>query len=109
MPININKNNFDKEIKNEKLPIIIDVYATWCSPCQKMTPIFSELEKEYSGKCKFVAVNVDEARDLSIIFGVTSVPTFIFFYKGEIQFKDTGFMNKDSLKNKIDDFLLSIN
>lgn len=108
MPITINKDNFEQEIKNSKTPIVIDVYATWCGPCQQMKPIFTELAKEFENRCKFAELNVDEARDISIMFGVTSVPTFIFYNDGEMHSKDTGYMSKEALKNCIEDFLSSI-
>lgn len=108
MPVSINKENFDQEIKYCNMPIIIDVYATWCGPCQQMKPIFNELEKEFSGRCKFAAINVDEARDLSIMFGVTSVPTFIFYNNGEMHSKDTGYMSKAALQARIEDFIQSV-
>lgn len=107
MPIAINKDNFDSEVKSCKTPIIIDVYATWCGPCQQMKPIFHELEKEFEGRLKFAELNVDEARDLSIMFGVTSVPTFIFYNDGQMQSKETGYMSKEALKARIEDFLQS--
>ena len=108
MPITINKENFEKEIKQSKTPIVIDVYATWCGPCQQMKPIFTDLAQEFEGRCKFAELNVDEARDLSIMFGVTSVPTFIFYNDGEMHSKDTGYMSKEALKARIEDFLSSI-
>lgn len=108
MPIVINKDNFETEIKTSKLPIIIDVYATWCGPCQQMEPIFKELEEEFKDKCLFASLNVDEARDISIIFGVTSVPTFVFYNNGEMHSKDTGFMSKSALKSRIEDFIQSV-
>ncbi|MBM17829.1 MAG: thioredoxin [Epsilonproteobacteria bacterium] len=108
MPVTINKDNFDAEIKQSDKPIVIDVYATWCGPCQQMKPIFTELAKEFEGKCKFAALNVDEARDLSIMFGVTSVPTFVFYNNGEMHSKDTGYMSKEALKARVEDFLASV-
>jgi thioredoxin 1 len=108
MPIVINKDNFEKEIRQSNMPIVIDVYATWCGPCQQMKTIFTELEKEFIGNCKFASLNVDEARDLSIMFGVTSVPTFIFYNNGEMHSKDTGYMSKEALKARVEDFIESI-
>jgi thioredoxin 1 len=108
MPIVINKDNFTTEIKTSTLPIIIDVYATWCGPCQQMEPIFKELEEEFQGKCLFASLNVDEARDISILFGITSVPTFVFYNNGEMHSKDTGFMSKAALKSRIEDFIQSV-
>lgn len=109
MPVvNINKDNFEKEIKQYDKPVVIDVYATWCGPCQQMKPIFNDLEKEFEGRCKFAALNVDEVRDLSIMFGVTSVPTFVFYFNGEMHSKDTGYMSKEALKSRIEEFVTSV-
>lgn len=109
MPVvNINKDNFEKEIKQVDKPVVIDVYATWCGPCQQMKPIFTDLAKEFEGRCKFAALNVDEVRDLSIMFGVTSVPTFVFYVNGEMHSKDTGYMSKEALKSRIEEFVTSV-
>lgn len=102
MPVSITKNNFDTEITNSNKPIILDVYATWCGPCQQMVPIIDELEQEYGSKYKFAKLNVDESRELAIKYGVTSIPTFIFINeKNEIKGKETGYMSKDDLLGKI--------
>jgi thioredoxin 1 len=106
--VNINKDNFEKEIKQFDKPIVIDVYATWCGPCQQMKPIFNDLAKEFDGRAKFTALNVDEVRDLSIMFGVTSVPTFVFYYNGEMHSKDTGYMSKEALKSRVEEFIASV-
>lgn len=107
MPVIINKETIEKEVVQSKLPIVIDVYATWCGPCQQVAPIFEELETELSDTCKFGKLNVDEARELSIYYGVTSVPTFIFIKNNEIKHKETGYMSKDDLKAKIEAFIRS--
>lgn len=98
MAIAITAENFDHEIKKSANPVVIDVYATWCGPCQQMMPIFEELEKELGRQYTFAKLNVDEAREISIQFGVTSVPTFIFMKDGKIVGKETGYMSKDTLK-----------
>lgn len=105
MAITLTKENVEQEVNNTKLPVVIDVYATWCGPCQQMTPIFEQLEKELGDKCKFAKLNVDEARELSIQYGVTSVPTFVFIKNNEIKHKETGYMSKDDLRSKIEDFI----
>ncbi len=102
MTIAITQENFDAEITKATMPIVLDVYATWCGPCQQMMPIIEELEKELGSKYKFAKLNIDEAREISIQYGVTSVPTFVFIKDGEIKGKETGYMSKEVLKEKIE-------
>ncbi len=99
--VSITQLNFKKEVEDSALPVVIDVHAVWCGPCQQMAPIFDELEKEMGQSYKFVKINVDEARELSIKFGVTSVPTFLFVKNNELKGKEVGYISKDDLQNKI--------
>lgn len=105
MPVSITKENVDQEIGLSTLPVVLDVYATWCGPCQQMAPIFEELEQEIGNKYKFAKLNVDEAREISIKYGVTSVPTFIFIKDNKVQGKETGYMSKEDLEAKIQELL----
>ena len=105
MAITVTSQNFDQEINKSEKPVIIDVYATWCGPCQMMLPIFEELEKEFSDKYKFAKLNIDEERELAIEQNVSSVPTFIFVSDGKVVGKETGYMDKESFKSKIDGIL----
>jgi thioredoxin 1 len=105
MAISITQHNFEQEITNATKPIILDVYAPWCGPCQQMEPTIAELEKEYGDLYLFAKLNVDEAREISIKYGVSSVPTFIFIKDGVVKGKETGYMSKDTLKGKIDSYL----
>jgi thioredoxin 1 len=105
MPITITKDNFQKEVTNSTLPVVLDVYATWCGPCLQMAPIFEELEKEYGNKYKFVKLNVDESREIAINYGVTAIPTFIFIKKNEVVGKETGYITKENLLKKITELL----
>ena len=101
----ITSQNFDTEIKNSDKPIIIDVYATWCGPCQYMAPVFEELSKEMGDKYKFAKLNIDEERDIAVKYNVSSIPTFIFIKNGEVVGREMGFMEKETLKNKIEKHL----
>jgi thioredoxin 1 len=105
MPIAITKDNFEREITQSKVPVVLDVYATWCGPCLQMAPIFEELEAEYGSKYKFAKLNVDEDRELAISYGVTAIPTFIFIKNNEIKGKETGSLTKAALINKITELL----
>ena len=105
MAVSITQENFEQEITQATQPVVLDVYATWCGPCQQMMPIVDELEQEFAGKIKFAKLNVDEAREISIQYGVTSVPTFIFIKNNVVKGKETGYMAKDILKAKIEALL----
>ena len=105
MAVSITQQNFESEIAQSTKPVILDVYATWCGPCQQMTPIIEELESELGHTYKFAKLNVDEAREISIKYGVTSVPTFIFIKDNVVKGKETGYMSKEMLQEKIEELL----
>ena len=105
MTINITSQNFEEEVLNSKNPIIIDVYATWCGPCQNIIPIFNELEKELNTKYKFAKINIDEERDLAIKYNISSIPTFLFIKNGTVVGTEVGYMNKEDLLSKIEELL----
>ena len=84
MPIPLTKENYEQEVVKSTLPIVLDVYATWCGPCLQMMPIVEELAKEQGNKYKFLKLNVDESRELAIQYGVTSIPTFVFIKNGNV-------------------------
>lgn len=105
MPITITKMNYEDEIVNSTKPIILDIYATWCGPCQQMAPIVEELEKEHGSKYKFAKLNVDESRELAIQYGITAIPTFVFIKNNEVKGKETGYIAKEDLYEKIVELL----
>lgn len=105
MVISINKQNVEHEILKAKLPAVIKVYASWCGPCQQMAPLYDELAKELVGKYILAQMNVDDARDLSIEYGITSIPAFVFFKDGKIVGKEVGYMSKDDLRDSIEKHL----
>ena len=96
MPVAITPENFEQEVTKSSLPVVMEVYATWCGPCQQMAPFVEELDKELGSKYKFVKLNVDEARDISIQYGVTSVPTFVFIQDGTAIDRQTGYIQATS-------------
>jgi len=99
--VSITRHNFEAEVLQATKPLVIDVFATWCGPCQHMEPYFSELSLELGDSYSFGKINIDEARDIAIDFGVMSVPTFLFLKKGELIAQEVGYMSKEQLKELI--------
>lgn len=91
-------------LNNDKL-VVIDFFAEWCGPCQMLTPIIKDLDIEYNGSVEFYKVNVDESQDCAIRYGVTAMPTLIFFKNGEEVEREVGFLEKEELKKIIDEYL----
>lgn len=106
MPLSITKDNYDEEMRKHDKPVIMEIYASWCGPCKLMAPIFEELEQEMGEGFRFLKLNVDEARDISIQLGITSVPTFLFIKNGHIKGKELGYASKNALKEKIKKYLM---
>ncbi len=105
MLVELTEENIKTEVSDNNLPVIIKAYAAWCGPCIQMTPIFEEVSKLFIDKAKFLELNVDQARDLAIQYGITSIPTMIFIKDGQIVSKETGFMDKEMLKAKVEAFI----
>ena len=80
--IELTSQNFNQEIANNDL-LLVDFWAEWCGPCKSMHPIFTRMAKKYK-QVRFARVNVDNAQDIAMRYGVQSIPTFIMFKNGEV-------------------------
>ncbi|HPC73471.1 MAG TPA: thioredoxin [Syntrophales bacterium] len=96
--IHVSDGNFDQEILKSDQPALVDFWAPWCGPCQRIAPIIDELAKEYKGRVKVAKINVDESRKVATDLGVMSIPTLILFKGGQIVDKIVGLAPKDRLK-----------
>jgi thioredoxin 1 len=93
--LDLTDSNFDKAIAGDT-PVIVDFWATWCGPCQFMSPIFEKTAKKYK-TIRFARVNVDNAPGISQRYGVYSIPTFIVFNNGEPVDKAMGAVGEPGL------------
>jgi thioredoxin len=87
-------------------PAIIDFYASWCGPCQRLSPIIDEIAEEYAGKVDIYKVNVDDEEELAKLFRVRSIPTLVYIPMGENPTIQPGGKTKAELKEIIETMLL---
>lgn len=99
--ITLTEANFDTEIANSTVPVIVDFWAEWCGPCRMLGPILDDLAKDQAGNVKIGKVNVDEAPNLSAKFNVRSIPMLVFFKNGEAKDTVVGVQSKDALAKRL--------
>lgn len=101
--VNLTDANFESEVLQSNVPVLVDFWAPWCGPCQMMGPIVEELAGEYdSSKAKVAKLNVDESQVSAGKYQVMSIPSFLVFKGGEVVDKMVGGVPKEKLKEMLD-------
>ena len=98
--IHADKSNFDSIISSDV--VLVDFFATWCGPCNMLTPVLEEMASDRSF-LKIVKVDIDESMDITRQYGIMSVPTLLLFKDGNLVSQKTGFMSKYELENWINE------
>ena len=93
--------NFETEVLQSDLPVVVDFYADWCVPCKMMAPIVKEMAEKYDGRIKIGKLNIEENPNTTMQYGVMSIPTFLFFQKGEKVKAITGAVSKGELESAL--------
>ena len=104
MEVKITNDNFES-YKNGELPLVVDLWATWCGPCRMLGPVISELAAEYDGKVVIGKCDIEENEDIPMEYGVRNIPTILFFKGGQLVDKFVGAGSKATLKEPIDALL----
>lgn len=105
MALAFNDSNFQDEVLNSEIPVLVDFYADWCGPCKMMSPVVDELSREYEGRLKVGKVNVDENTNVAQQYRVMSIPTILLIKNGQDSRPSGGSSPQSQLTGKIDSIL----
>lgn len=101
MAIEITDANFDEVVLKSDKPVLVDFWAEWCGPCRMVGPVVEELAKEYEGKAVIGKMNVDFHPNISVKYGIRSIPTLLFFKNGQLVDRQVGAVPKSALETKL--------
>jgi thioredoxin 1 len=100
-PIEITDANFDQEVTQSAQPVLVDFWAVWCGPCKMIAPVVEELANEYQGRLKVGKLDVDNNPEVSMRFGIRSIPTLMVFKGGKVVEQIIGAVPKRNLVDKV--------
>ena len=100
--LDLSKDNFDKEVAQSKIPVLVDFWAPWCGPCRMVGPILEKISSEYSKKLKFSKMNVDDNQEIAAKHDVRGIPCMIIFSGGKEVDRIIGAYPEPELRKKID-------
>jgi thioredoxin 1 len=107
-PVEITDANFEQEVVKSDIPVLIDLWAVWCGPCKMIAPFIEELAGEYEGKVKIGKVDVDNNPNISVQYGVRSIPTLLFFNGGKVVDQIIGAVPKNAIAAKLNEQLQAV-
>lgn len=97
----INTANFQREILQSEMPVLLDFFAPWCTPCRMLSAVLNDISEDYIGIIRVCRVNVDDEKDLSDRYGIDEIPTVIFFKNGRPTDRFTGFRSAEEIEAMI--------
>ncbi len=100
--VNLSSENFGQEVLKAETPVLVDFWAEWCGPCKMLAPVLDELAQEYGAKLKVGKVNIDHDQQLSVQYGIQSIPTLLIFKDGQVKEQHIGMKSKSVLKDALD-------
>ncbi|MBK7384748.1 MAG: thioredoxin [Flavobacteriales bacterium] len=102
MALEFTDSNFEELVLKSDKPVVVDFWAEWCGPCRMVGPVVQEIAAEYEGKAVVGKLNVDQNAQVSMKYGIRSIPTILFFKNGEVVDRSVGAVPKSQLTQKLD-------
>ena len=103
--LNLSESNFESEVIQSTVPVLVDFWAPWCGPCRMLSPVIDEIADSKAGSAKVAKVNVDDCPGLAARFGINSIPALLFFKGGQAVDRTVGAAPKSALVSKLDALL----
>ncbi|MCK5391976.1 MAG: thioredoxin [Deltaproteobacteria bacterium] len=101
----LNDDNFESEVLNSEIPVLVDLWAEWCGPCRALAPVIEEIAEDYDGKLKVGKLNVDENPGVPSAYDIRSIPTLLVFKDGAVQDRLVGALPKNHIVDLIESML----
>jgi thioredoxin 1 len=101
--VTLTEENFEQEVINAEMPVLVDFWAEWCMPCKMVAPVLEEIADDYEGKLKVGKLNVDSEGEIAMKYNVVSIPTILLFKDGKVVNQHVGAAPKNALENLFKD------
>jgi thioredoxin 1 len=100
--LNVTDTNFDTEVVNSEVPVLVDFWAEWCGPCKMMAPTVEQIASDYAGRLKVVKIDVDENGGTAMRFNIRGIPTLLLFKGGKVVDSRVGAVGKSDVIRMLD-------